>query len=160
MAIPVCREPKKELRKYAVASATVITKGDMLYWDSSNHVVKPVSDFTWDTNLATTQAAVAVVFAGIADESSASGETDPISVDVSGASVYEYDCASTTFYPGGGVAPADSGSSSLLPQKLVSAAAAASIGMAKVEAPYSAKTRVPACFSSAHQPLNVNANVG
>lgn len=161
MAIPVCRTPKEgELRLYAVASATVIVKGDMLYWDSSNHVVKPAADFTWDTDLATTQAAFAVVFVGIANESSASGETDPISVDISSEAIYEFDCASTTFYPGGGVGPAKDTGNALLSQKVASAVAAASVGMASVEAPYGAATRVRCRFSSAHLPLNVNANVG
>lgn len=157
MAIPVCREPNMELRPYAVDSGTVIEKNWPVWLDTND--VKPASDFTWDTDLATTQAGFSVVFVGIAYESSADGETNDILIDISGNSVYEYDCASATFQPGTPVAPAKDTGNALLNNKLVSCAAAAAIG--RTVAPVQTSvTRVRAKFASAHQPLNVNANVG
>lgn len=67
------RTGQREPRKYGVASATVIEIGDLVYYDTSTDQVKPASDFTWNTDLATTQGGFADVVAGVAMESSASG---------------------------------------------------------------------------------------
>lgn len=74
-----------QLRRLRVDSATVIEAGDLVWLDSDD--VKPASDFTWDTNLATTQAAFAAAFVGVAHTPSAAGETDDVAVDVSPHSV-------------------------------------------------------------------------
>ena len=86
------RSGQVELRRVRVDSGTVIEAGDLVYLDTDD--VKPASDFPWDTNLATTQAAFAAVFLGVAHTASADGETDDVSVDVSPHSVYEFDVAS------------------------------------------------------------------
>lgn len=144
-------------RKYAVDSGTVISRGDMVWLDTDD--VKPASDFTWDTNIATTQANFAAKFLGVAMESSASGETTPISVDVSSQSVWEFDCASANFVAGGPVGPAKASGNALEDQKLVTAVAASSIGF--VHATGTSLTRVMATMQSAYAASsNVNANVG
>lgn len=154
--IAVRREGEMELRKYAVDSATVVAKGDLLFLDTDD--VKPAADFTWDTDLATTQAGFAAVFVGVAYESSASGESTAISVDIA-PTVYEFDCASATFQPGAGVAPAKDTGNALLSQKLVAATGTSCIGRT-IGPVQTSVTRVKAKLGSAHQPLNVNANVG
>lgn len=150
------RSGQMQLKKYAVDSAIVIEKGDMLFLNTDD--VRPASSFTWDTNLATTQAAFAAVFVGIAHESSASGSTTPIDVDTSHDSVYEMDCASDTYITGAPLGP-DENSSTLHDQTLEDAAAANAI--ARVHTPAtSATTKIRVQFAPAYMPVNVNANVG
>ena len=109
------RSGQMSLRKVRVDSSTVIEVGDLVFLDTDD--VKPASAFTWDTNLATTQSAFAAVFLGIAHEASASGETDPISVDTSPLSVYEMDVASGAYEIGDELGP-DESSSTLSDQQL------------------------------------------
>jgi len=74
---------EQQFVEVAVATATVIYIGDMVYLDTSNNVVKPASDYTWNTDLATTQASFAAFFLGIAGDQSAVGDTDKVKVDIS-----------------------------------------------------------------------------
>jgi hypothetical protein len=109
---------RKEFNKpryYAVDSATVIEIGDMLWLDTDD--VKPASDYTWDTNIATTQRAFAKVFVGVAADRSASGDTDLLQVNMAG--VHEFACASAAHELEDYVAPANSGSSTLVNQTVV-----------------------------------------
>lgn len=154
------RGPHK-LRKVAVASGTVISIGDLIWFDAATDKAKPASDFDWDTDgLAETQAAFAAVFLGVAHESSADGETDPISYDCSPASVYEIDVVSGTYHANDTFGP-DENSSTLMNQKLESAVATSSIARCAKEMS-AAGTRVWVTFAPAlvTNSSNVNANLG
>lgn len=142
------------LQKYPVLSATVISKGDLLFLDSGT--VKPAASFTWDTNIATTQAAFAAVFVGVAAEGSANGESAPVSVDTGSISVWEMDCASASFVSGGPVGPAKASGNALENQKLVTAVAASSIGRVHVSG--TSVTRVMASFAGAYSTDGANVN--
>ena len=148
-----------ELHRLRVDSATVIEAGDMVYLDTDD--VKPASSFTWDTDLPTTQAAFAAVFLGIAHQQSASGETDPISVDLSPNSVYEFNVNAATYEVGDVLGP-DENSAALMDQQL-EAVGSGSIGIARsaeYKAASSSMLRVQ--FASAFHPgsANVNAVIG
>lgn len=109
---------RKEFHKpryFAVDSATVIEQGDLVWLDTDD--VKPASDYSWDTDLETTQRSFAAVFVGVAMDKSGSGDTDDIQVNTAG--IHELTCASATFEIGDDVAPADTGSSGLEDQKVV-----------------------------------------
>lgn len=154
------RHGQQSLRKLAVASATVIEQGDLVWMNTSTSpsTIKPASDFTWDTNLATTQASFAALFVGVALTSSASGETDPVTVDVSPLSVYEYACPSGTYDCSDPMGP-DENSSALADQQLEIAAKAAAVAYV-AEPVTTAATSVLVSFASAYFPVNVNTNVG
>ena len=108
-----------QLQKVRVDAGTVIEAGDMVFLDTDD--VKPAGDFTWTTHLATTQGAFAAAFLGIAYQCSEEGETDPISIDVSPMSVYEYGVNSATYEVGNLLGP-DSAASELTSQQLESVA--------------------------------------
>lgn len=92
------RSGQVQLIKVRVDSGTVIEAGDLVFLDEDD--VKPASAFSWDTNLATTQASFAALFLGVAHQCSGNGDTEPISVDVSPHAVYEFDVAATTYEVG------------------------------------------------------------
>lgn len=151
------RSGQVHLRKVRVDSGTVIEAGDLLWLDTDD--AKPASAFTWDTNLATTQAAFAAKFLGVAHQQSPSGETAPISVDVSPHSVYEFDVASASYEVGAPLGP-DNVSTALMDQQLEAASAVNAIARA---AEYSGTTTVlRVTFASAYATgsSNVNANIG
>jgi len=102
-------------RLFAVDSGTVIEIGDLLWLDTDD--VKPASDLTWNTDLATTQADFAAKFAGVAMEASPSGETEDIRVGTTG--VYEFDCDAATFEVGDGINCAKQTGNALENQKVV-----------------------------------------
>lgn len=148
------RRGQVELHKFRVDSATVIEAGDLLFLDSDD--VKPASDFTWDTDLATTQAAFAAAFVGVAHQQSAAGDTDDVSVDTSPLSVYEFDVNSATYEVGDTLGP-DENSSALMNQQLEAASAANAIARAaEYKAASSSLLRVQ--FASAYHPASANAN--
>lgn len=144
-----------EMVKFAVDSATVIEIGDLVYLNTDD--VKPAADLTWDTNLATTQADFADVFAGVAAEQSASGDTDSIDIDISPMSVYEFAVASATYEIGDKLGPDQSGGTALLSQQLEEAVAASAVAVA-YERKTSA-TRLKVKFASALNPASSNANI-
>jgi hypothetical protein len=84
-----------QLHAVRVEAETVIAPGDLVYLDSGR--VKPASEFAWDTDLATTQAAFADVFLGVSHGASAAGETDDVSVDLGPDGVYEFDVAAAEY---------------------------------------------------------------
>ncbi|CAB4162301.1 hypothetical protein UFOVP785_26 [uncultured Caudovirales phage] len=155
----VYRSGQRVLRSCPVASATVIAIGDGVYFNSGE--VKPNADYTWDTNLATTQGTHAAAFWGIAVTPSAAGETTNVQVDVSPESVYEVDMASATIDIGTAVGFAKASGNALENQKVVAATATSCIGRAASDH-QSATTRVRVTFASAYHTAsaNVNANVG
>lgn len=121
------RSGQVELRKFKVDSATVLEAGDLVYLASNK--VKPAHDFTWHTNLATTQGEFADVFVGVVHEKSAAGDTDDVSVDFSPHSVYEMDVASAAYEIGDELGP-DEASSHLMSQQL-EAVATGTLGVAR-----------------------------
>lgn len=153
----IYRKGPVTLRSYPVASASVVNLGDAVYMDTT---AKANGDYTWDTNLATTQGTHAAVFIGIAHTASASGETDNIQVNVNPETVYEVDCASATFLPGALVGFAKQSGNLLEPQKVAAAISTSSVG--RVETGVTSATRVRVTFASAYHTAssNVNANVG
>jgi hypothetical protein len=152
------RSGQVQLVKCRVDAGTVIEAGDMVWLDGDD--VKPASAFAWDTNLATTQGAFAAKFIGIAHQQSKSGDTAPISVDLSPLSVYEMDVPATTYEVGAPLGP-DEASSLLMDQQLETAAAANAIARA-VEFKATAAATLRVSFASAFSvaSANVNAAVG
>jgi len=76
--------------KLGVASATVINKGDMVYL-SDGKAAAYSSTYDASSAAAAIKEAAADVFCGVAQESSASGETDDILVDISNEAIYQMD---------------------------------------------------------------------
>ena len=149
------RSGQVHLHKLRVDSGTVLEAGDMVFLDSND--VKPASDFTWTTNLATTQAAFAAAFLGITHQQSADGQTDDVSVDLSANAVYEFDAASATYEVGDDLGP-DELSGALMNQKL-EAVASGSLGIARAaEYKAAASTSLRVTFASAFYTGSANAN--
>jgi hypothetical protein len=105
----------------AVASATVIEIGDLLWQDVNQ--AKPASD---QSDLGTdeqNQEGFADKFLGVAMQRSRSGDTDPIRVATTG--VFEFDCPATSFELGDLLGPdGNADSSGLLDQQVEKVSAA------------------------------------
>jgi hypothetical protein len=144
-----------QLIKASVDVDSVIEPGDLLYLDSGD--ARPASEFGWDTNLATTQAAFADAFLGIAHERSAAGDTDLISVDISPQAVYEFDVDASTYGLGDLLGP-DEASSSLMTQQLESVATAARAIARVVELSSVSVSKARVTFASAFSTGSANAN--
>jgi hypothetical protein len=153
------RKGQMELIRVRVDSDTVIEAGDLVYLDTDD--AKPAAAFTWSTNLSTTQGNFAAAFLGIAQETSAAGETNDITVDISSTSVYEFDVAASTFEVGTplGLDETSSALSSHVLEKVASGTAA--IARA-VEYKAHSSTLLKVSFASAFHTSssNVNANIG
>jgi hypothetical protein len=140
----------------AVDSATVIDRGDFIYLDTDDG--KPASSYTWSSSDAATQTAFANVFIGIADEASASGDTNPINVDISATSVYEFTCVATTWEIGATFAVDGNGSDALLDQTLEKVGTVTQ-GIAKAVNRATASTaKVQVTFASAYHTGSSNSN--
>lgn len=92
---------------FPVASGVVISIGDLLYWDSSNSVVKPLSAYTGSGAAVADQAAIAGTFAGVAQQARIAAQTTsgypayPANgLSVNQNCIYEADCDAATFEPG------------------------------------------------------------
>ncbi|MCA9040451.1 MAG: hypothetical protein KDA65_08900 [Planctomycetaceae bacterium] len=153
------RSGQVQLIKVRVDSTTVIEAGDLVFLDTDD--VKPASDFNWDTDLGTTQASFAAVFLGVAHQCSANGDTDPISVDVSPHSVYEFDVAASTYEVGDLLGP-DESSSELHDQQLEGVASGGLAIARAVEYRSSSSSLLRVNFASAFHTgsANVNAAMG
>jgi hypothetical protein len=105
----------------APASATVIEIGDLLYLDSSTKAPKPAGLQADEGNLLANQMEFHDNFLGVAEQASASGETDDIRIATAGD--FEFPCASATFDLGDliGAVEASSGTA-LEDQKVVEVA--------------------------------------
>lgn len=148
-----------QLQKVRVDSGTEIEAGDMVFLDEDD--VKPAGDFPWTTDLATTQGAFAGAFLGIAYQSSGVGETDPISVDVSPLSVYEYGVNSAMYEVGDLLGPDNA--SSVLQNQQLEGVASGGLAMARAaEFKTSASSLLRVNFASAFftGSGNVNATIG
>ncbi len=152
------RSGQVHLRKVRVDSATVIEAGDLVWLDTDD--AKPASAFTWTTNLATTQGNFAAKFLGVAHQPSASGETAPISIDVSSDSVYEFDVASAAYELGAPLGP-DEGSSALQNKKLEAAVATSAIARSAEFTSGNVDTlRVSFASAFSTTSANLNAQIG
>ena len=100
-----------------VDSAVVVEAGDMMFLNADD--ARPASSFSYVSgNLDGTQANFAAKFLGVAQEASASGDTDPITIQKSG--VFEFVCASATFEFGDLVGPDDNATpDALLDQQVI-----------------------------------------
>lgn len=127
-------------------SADVIAVGDLLWQDTSNaNAPRPASAFTWNTDLATTQAGMKAVFLGVSLSAKPAGKTDPVRIGTAGE--YEFTCAAATFKLGDPVGPAKQTGNALESQKVVAAVASSSV--LRVSANYASNTtRVRARLSN------------
>ncbi len=139
----------------AVGNTSVIAPGDLLYLTSG--AVKSAADFTWDTNLATTQAGFKALFIGVALAAHANGggAITTFPVDISQEAIYNYACTSETHEIGDTLAPAKAAGNALLPQKLVKAVAGSSIARCESR-DASAATTVSVRLQSAFRGQNVS----
>lgn len=144
-----------QLIRANVSVDSAIEPGDLLFLDATE--AKPSGEFIWDTNLATTQAAFADVFLGIAHERSAVGEEAPISVDVSPHSVYEFDVDVSTYALGTLLGP-DEDSGALMNQQLETVAAASRAIARCIEFSDGVVTRARVTFAPAYSTGSANAN--
>jgi hypothetical protein len=148
-----------QLVRFHVAAETVIEAGDLLWQDLG--YVRPASEFQWTTDIATTRAAFAAAFAGIAHTPSAEGETTDVSVDISPLAVYEMTAVPASFEIGEALAPAET-SSALSSRTLERVANPAHAIARSVENSAGVSAVVRAAFASAIHPgsANVNAALG
>ena len=103
----------------AVAAATVIEIGDLLWQDADN--AKPASLFAVANNKPADQAAFTAEFLGVAMARSRAGDTAPIRVATTG--VFEFDCAAATFELGDMLGVDAGAGGALLNQQCVKVAA-------------------------------------
>ncbi|MBA3314668.1 MAG: hypothetical protein M3552_07600 [Planctomycetota bacterium] len=148
-----------QLARFRVSESTVIEPGDLLYLDGG--VVRPAGDFAWQTDLATTRAAFAAVFVGIAHTGSAAGETDLVSADISPLAVYEAVTIPANFNVGDLLAPAET-VSALASQTLDQVSDPSHAIARSVESTTATSPTVRSCFASSIHAgsANVNAAVG
>ncbi|QDU41040.1 hypothetical protein Mal4_54050 [Maioricimonas rarisocia] len=148
------RSGQVQLRKVRVDADTVIEAGDLVWLDGDD--ARPAKDFPWDTDLATTQAGFAEKFLGVAHQQSRSGDADPISVDVSPHSVYEFGVSPASFEIGQPLGP-DENTGSLMNQQLEAAAASSAIARSAEYTAGSVGT-LRVTFASAYAAGSANAN--
>lgn len=146
------------LVRVPVASATIIEPGDLVYLDSGE--AAPAWDFPWTTDLATTRAAFAAAFLGVAYGGSDEGQTDDVSVDISAMSFYEAESLLPITDIGALVGPVEE-AGALSNRVLEETPAAEAIGRVMKTSEGTA-TRLGASFASAISAgsANVNAAVG
>lgn len=106
--------------------ADTISNADLVFLSVSANVssADKAANFTWDTNLATTQAEFALLFAGIAIGRSRINSTDArdLNLLVETRGVFRLPCTSAAYAAGTWVGPAKNGSSNHLVNTLVAVA--------------------------------------
>lgn len=128
-----------------VATAKGVEVGDIVGM-SSGTLVK-ASDTTWNTDLATTQAAFVLLFAGvstqrkIAGTARIQGNSDDNQINIAPQGVVEFDCASASFAFGDLVGPAKQTGNALEDQK-VAAAGSESVAIGRVAKATTSATKV------------------
>lgn len=122
-------------------SGTVIEVGDMLYYATDD--VRPASAFTWNTDLATTQAGFKDVFVGIALTAKPAGAAGKVTVMTRG--VFEMESPSTAWQYGALVGADKASGNALLSQTVETAVAASAVGIVRDTG---TKTRVRVYFDS------------
>jgi hypothetical protein len=143
------------LDRYVWPGGAALAEGDFMFLPASTDELVKASQWTWDTNLATTVAAAGPRFVGLASggyPSSQEDEVDPFGVIPHIEK--EVDCTSSTFEIGNLVSPADSGASTMENQKVAKTTdPTAAIGVV-VKRYASATTRVRVRFRSRLLPLS------
>lgn len=88
-------------------ASVAISDGDLLYWDSSAKVLKPMDQFSATGTAANDRATLGAAFAGVcltgklaADASAGYPGAVNEGIKCAGDAFYEADCASATFEPG------------------------------------------------------------
>jgi hypothetical protein len=91
----------------ASAASTAISVGDLLFWDTTNKVLKPFDAYVATGTVNTDQAAIRAVFAGVAlqgklaaDASAGYPAFNGESITFTPDALYEATCAAATFEPG------------------------------------------------------------
>src|SRR5262245_13113701 len=79
-----------KLRRFTATASTAIENGYIVYQDSSTKKILPAASYTWDTNIATTQASFHDVFAGVAYERRRADQTDTNEIEIQTAGVFEF----------------------------------------------------------------------
>ena len=152
------RSGQVQLRKVRVDANTTIEAGDLIWLDGN--VARPASDFAWNTDLATTQTQFAAKFLGIAHQPSTVGETLPVSVDLGGSSVYEFDVSPGTYELGEALG-ADENLSALMNQQVESALPANAVARSAEFTNGTVSTlRVTLASALATSSANANASLG
>ncbi len=146
------RNGQRRVQQVPVATGTIIWIGDMIFLSTAE--AKAAIDFTWNSDLATTQAGFADLFLGIAMQSTTTGQTDDIDYDSSADSVYEYPVASATYALGVKLGPDKASGNTLLSQVLETAVATSSVA-ACLRVRAAAVTTLEVSFAS---PYNPSAN--
>ena len=95
----------------ASAASTAIAVGDLIYWDSTNKVLKPMDQFVATGTAATDRGTLGAAFAGVAGQGKLAADTSTgypgqfgESIVAIQDSVYEADCDAAQFEPGDQVA--------------------------------------------------------
>lgn len=129
-----------------IATAKAVAKGDIV-GEAAGTLVK-ASDTTWDTNLATTQTAFALLFLGVCMQTKTSttlarvpGNSVDNKIMVAPEGVYEFDCASASFNVGDYVGPAKQ-TGNLLEDQKIAAVASAALAIGVVAEKTTSATRV------------------
>lgn len=139
-----------------VATATAITCGDLVGISSGNIVNAAAT--TWDTNTATTQAAFALLFVGVAAQTKVAnvarifGNSSDNIIRVDTAGDFEFDCATANFAVGDLVGPAKDTGNALLSNKVV-AVATENLAIGRVVKAGTNITRVQVRILSVKAPL-------
>lgn len=100
--------------------SVAISVGDLVYWDSTNKVLKPMDQYTGSGTAATDRAAVRALFYGVAlqgklaaDASAGYPAFNGEGITFTPDALYEASCASATFEPGDLVAVVSSGAAAI-----------------------------------------------
>lgn len=109
------RKEDAKPRYYPCDSAQTVAVGDMCFLNTDD--ARRASQFTWDTNTATTQRAFAKEFLGVSADRSRAADTDDIQVDAAG--VKELICVAATFEIGDMVAPTKASGNNLEDQTII-----------------------------------------
>lgn len=144
-----------QLHRMRVDTTSVIEPGDLMFLDGAD--ARPASEYPWDTDLATTQEQFADQFLGIAHERSEDGESEPISVDLSPLSVYEFD-VDTAAYEVGQLLGPDELSSTLMDQQLEAVISADRAVARAAEFSDGSVSKLRLTFASAYSTAAANAN--
>lgn len=126
-------EPKQKM--FAVDSAQVIEIGDFTWLNTDD--VRAASDYTWDSDLATTQRSFVKLCAGVSGDQSESGDTDEVAIETGG--IVEMDCAAAQFEISDLVGLAKALGNNLEDQKVV-AVASHDLAIGKVTQRYTTNT--------------------
>jgi hypothetical protein len=153
MAVARHRFGAQLIVRVPVDSATAISAGDCLFWDTDD--AKPASSETWGADFVTTQSNFVNHFLGIAqaDHVANSAAVNDFPVDISPLAVYEMDSASETHEVGDTLGMDKAAGNALLPATLEKAVAAACCFRC-VRRDAAASTRVYVTMQSAYWGIN------